>query len=348
MEYKYLPEIIADTYMNTNEIYNKIKNNKLGYICYHISYIDEYPYIQIMLNKICSDNQDIKEEFILPSITVNEERTSIPELLVNDVKSYLDNIHCDHSSLNLEVYKGIINDGENIYALINISNVDIKYLYLTSKINSWFVLTTEIINTKTVCNIPISEMVTNLFIHNSELGILRKKNLTTVYSSPDVVYSGSDYKKSELNVIFGPEKAALYDMDIMYYPFFDTFGSAVMAGGWLQYYDNTSDLNKIRVFNSKQKLIDNKYGRYVTGGVTRYALFMKNIVNIVHDIFDINNLNMYSLSDTIVIQSNINDFGPNILVKNLEQFIPISYHMLDNRTLGEQYNSSKLDEYTIV
>lgn len=356
MEYIYLPEINADTYMDTEDIYNKIKNtNKektLFYICYHISYIDDYPFLQIMVNKICNNNSnnvvDIKEEFILPSIILNEERNSISKLLINDVKSYLQKIHCDSNSLNLEAYKGIISDGENMYALVNISNLDIKYLYLTAAIKTWFVLTTEIINTKTVCNIPISEMVTNLFIKNSDLGVLRKKNLTSIYSCPDVVYSGSDYKKSELNVIFGPDKAILYDMDIPYYPFFNTFGNAVIAGGWLQAYEDIVDLNQISLFNTKKKMIDNKYGRYVTGGITRYALFIKTTVNIVHDIFDTNSMYMYSLADTIILQSNNNDFGPNVLVKNLEQFVPISYHMLDKDTLGEQYDNNKHDKYTIV
>jgi len=355
MEYIYLPEINADTYIDARDIYNNVKNksNTLFYICYHISYIDEYPFLQIMLNKVYNNNSnsivDIKEELVLPSIIVDNERNSISELLITDVKSYLQKIHCDSSSLNLDAYKGIIDDGENIYALVNISKLDIKYLYLTSKIKTWFVLTTEIINIKSVCNIPISRMVTNLFTHKiRDLGVLRKTNLTTIYSCPDVVYTGSDYKKSELNVIFGPDKTILYDIDIPYYPFFDTFGNAVMAGGWLQSYENIVSSNNVSLFNYQKKLIDNKYGRYVTGGITRYALFMKTSVNIVHDIFDINSISMYSLADSIIIQSNKNDFGPNILVKKFEQFVPISYHMLDKNTLGEQYNYNKHDEYTIV
>jgi hypothetical protein len=356
MEYIFLPEKNADTYTDSRDIYNKVnqinKSNTLVYICYHISYIDEYPFLQIMLNKVCNNNSNnvdnIKEEFVLPSIIVDNERNSISELLITDVKSYLQKIHCDSSSLSLDAYKGIIHDGENMYALVNISNLDIKYLYLPAKIKTWFVLTTEIINIKSVCNIPISEMITNLFINNPELGILRKPSLTTIYSCPDVVYTGSDYKKSELNVIFGPDKTILYDIDIPYYPFFDTFGNAVMAGGWLQSYENIVVSNQINLFNYQKKLIDNKYGRYVTGGITRYALFMKTSVNIVHDIFDIDSISMYSLADSIIIQSSKNDFGPNILVKKFEQFVPISYHMLDKNTLGEQYNYNKHDEYTIV
>ena len=90
MEYIYLPEINADTYMDTEDIYNKIKNitksKQLFYICYHISYIDDYPFLQIMVNKMCNNSSnnvvDIKEEFILPSIILDDVRNSISKLLI--------------------------------------------------------------------------------------------------------------------------------------------------------------------------------------------------------------------------------------------------------------------------
>jgi hypothetical protein len=176
--------------------------------------------------------------------------------------------------------------------------------------------------------------------------VLYKPKLRDIYSSPDVVYTGTEYKTAELQAIFGPEKDNIYNMDIPYYPFFNSFKYAVLPGAWIHCYDNI--INLTDASSPTGKIIDNKYGRYVKGGITRYALFMKNVVHMVHDIYDINELVKYVSSDCIIIQSDSNRYNPNILVKSFEQFIPLSYHLLNKDTLGEQYDNNMHDNYEIV
>lgn len=349
MEYIYLPETYANNETDLDiDLDSILLNGGLQYICYHISYIDNYPFLQIMLHST-------EKELVLPFITVNDNDNNneydienIARLLIKDVKNSLKTLHCDTIVLTIDAYKGIFRDTDNnIYGLINISDLNIKYLNLSSKIKPWFVLPTEIINIHSVCNIPISEDVIYLFTHEiTELAVLRKKNLHDVYSSPDVVYTGSDYKTAELQSIFGPEKGNIYDMDIPYYPFFSSFKPAVLPGGWI--YCNNYIVNLTDTSSPTGKIIDNKYGRYVKGGITRYALFMKNMVHVIHDIYDINELSKYVSSDCIIIQSETNKNNPDVLVKSFEQFIPLSYHMLNKDTLGEKYDNNTHDNYEIV
>lgn len=176
--------------------------------------------------------------------------------------------------------------------------------------------------------------------------MLYKPNLCDIYSSPDVVYTGSDYKTAELQSIFGPEKNNIYNIDIPYYPFYTLFKYAVSSGGWINSYDNIVDLTDTSSPNGK--IMNNKYGRYVKGGITRYALFMTNVVHMVNDICDINELIKYVSSGCIIIQSDINQNTPNVLVKKFEQFVPLSYHMLNKDTLGDKYDNNIHDNYEIV
>jgi hypothetical protein len=346
MEYIYLPETNAHNETDMEAIIESIiLEGGLQYICYHISYIDNYPFLQIMLHSV-------EKELVLPFISINGDVESnienISHLLIKNIKNNLKTIHCDALDLNVESYKGIFRDTDNnIYGLVNISDLNIKYLNLTTKTKPWFVLPTEIINIHSVCNIPISEVVIQLFTYEiTKLAVLYKPNLHDIYSSPDIVYTGSEYKTAELQAIFGPEKDNIYNMGIPYYPFFNSFKYAVLPGGWINSYDNIVDLTDATSLTGK--IIDNKYGRYVKGGVTRYALFMKNVVHMVHDICDIHELVKYVSSDCIIIQSDFNRYNPNILVKSFEQFIPLSYHLLNKDTLGEQYDNNMHDNYEIV
>lgn len=337
MEYIYLPETYASSKTKYDLVLDLDIINlecKLQYICYHISYIDNYPFLQILLN--CNE-----KKLELPFINIGEDDEctidNISGLLITDVKNRLTKLHCDVKDLTSNSFKGIFRDTDNnIYGLVNINNINIKYLNLSTYTKSWFVLPSEIVNIHTVCNIPISEDVIELFTYDiTQLAVLKKPNLVEIYTSPDVVYTGSEYTSAGLEAIFGPDKKHIYDMNIPHYAFCNLFKNAVLHGGWVQ--NNKSTIN-----NNK---IDNKYGRYMKGGITRYALFMKNVVFIDNSVF-INKLVNYESYDSIIIKSEA--YKQDVLVKNFEQFIPLSYHMLNKDTLGEQYDNKIHDKYEIV
>ena len=55
--------------------------------------------------------------------------------------------------------------------------------------------------------------------------------------------------------------------------------------------------------------------------------------------------------DSIVIQYTDEDFDtilPDLLVKEYESFLPISYHMLNKSILGDKYEIDNQDKYMIL
>jgi hypothetical protein len=129
-------------------------------------------------------------------------------LIFRKIKADLKRIRCN---LVTAEYKGIISvnvesNQQNVFALIDVSSVDISCLNLSKLVTTWFALPTEIINLNSVYDIPVSNTVSNLFQNvMPELGVLM--NNGSPYLLPDVVYtSSSDLKETEFRSLFGPSK----------------------------------------------------------------------------------------------------------------------------------------------
>ena len=228
MDYSYLPAFTANSYLTSDILYEYFnKTGVLKYICYHITTDAKYPFIQIMLEKTPFCNNIIKEEFVLPSILFKKETTNYKEVILNDVVKSLNRIGCKVDQIEPDAFKGILMDTENTcYGLVDLSKIDTKYLELKRTSSIWFVLPTEIVNIQQVCNIPVSEKVVDLFTYKKpELCVLHKLDTNECYMVPDVGYTCSDYKTSELQLIFGPPKELINDK-IGYY-FLTSFDAAI-------------------------------------------------------------------------------------------------------------------------
>ena len=210
MDYIYLPNDFATTLTDdfvASDIYHHLNHGILHYICYHITTNSKYPFVQILLDKTHIGI----EEFILPSITIKKDTVNINELIIKNINSKLKEIRCD--PVIEDAYIGIIRDSsnKNIYALINVSSSNINCLNLTRSTTTWFALPTEIINIESICNIPISENVRNLFTYiMPELGVLYKADFKGAYLLPDPIYTKSSYKNAEFQSLFGPFKKHIY------------------------------------------------------------------------------------------------------------------------------------------
>jgi hypothetical protein len=107
---------------------------------------------------------------------------------------------------------------------------------------------------------------------------------------------------------------------------------------------------------SGKKLVDNEYGRYVQGGINRYAFFPGNYV--LHTecskIFSLTDGEINAKlerNDCIVIhymEDTLDNIFPDILVKEYESAFPISYHMLNKSILGDKYEIDNQDKYMIA
>jgi len=313
MEYTYLLEERAN-----KDITLDIENGMLiiYLLCYHINNDHKYPFIQFMMDKIPFCNNIIKERLILPYIIINEKSPDMDiELdIMNKIKFSLNNLNCDYTKVTESMYKGMVVDSpQKVYALVNISEIDIYGLYYEKNSPSWFALTSEIINMKMVCNIPIDEEFSELFSKNVELGLLINPKTNSNYILPDPVYTGGEKKRIEFDSIFGNRKKKIYNSCGEYFYFYRRFEYAIRDGGWLKDW-------------VPLKPGDIKNDKYVSGGINRYALFVEGNIYIEKE-------KEFSLTDEIIeneygdciILSNVQN--EDMLVKNYSSSVSLSYCM---------------------
>ena len=353
MDYTYLPENTATKNIFLQELFNEDQMNILSILCYHINTDIKYPFIQFMLEKIpyCGF---IKEQFTLPSVIYTDCLKTIEELVVEKVTTSLQNLNCDVSNVNDSMYKGILFDTLNRpYALMNITGVDISGLKLSRNSVTWFGLPSEIINQNKICNIDIEEDVVELFTSKPEISLLINEKTNNSFIIPDVVYTGGEIKSVEFNALFGTPKEKVYEKCGKYYYFYKSFSNAIKEGGWVTIGGNNliDKTNVNHTHNAAGRLlVDNDYGRYINGGINRYALFVEGKIYIEYS-------NELSLTDDMINSSysepciilgyNKNNCKPDVLVKEYESFLPLSYHGLNKSLLGEKYNEDSNSDYMI-
>jgi hypothetical protein len=355
MDCIYFLDTLANRNILIEDIYNENMVNMLNFICYSINTEGKYPFLEFMMEKVPFCNNFVKEQFIMPYILFSDIKKSLEELVIEKIKISLKNIGCDYNNVNESMYKGITYDKEGKpYAIINISGIDLTRLNLLRNNLTWMVLPSEIINTKNVCNILVDEDVTRLFTEMPELCILRNKHNNEQYLIPEAVYTGDESKVVEFNSFFGVRKMKEYDSCGEYFYFYKSFEDATKDGGWLK--DGGTSIidldNNFQTHNKSGRLIvENEYGKYIKGGINRYALFVEGKIYMEES-------EEFSLNDEI-IEEEYNDeciiicytgkhkMKRDILVKKYESFVPLSYHYLNNVLLDEQFIDYKKNTYMI-
>jgi len=154
----------VDILKNNSNIFGK---SILNILCYHVTQNSKYPFIQFLLEKKPFLTTLIKEKLELPAITISNANidTDYPVAIIEKIKGLLLTIGCDGSKLTNDAFKGLISDhNERINALVDITDVDIFRIAITRKTPIWFGLPTEIMNVRSICNIPIDESVSELFL----------------------------------------------------------------------------------------------------------------------------------------------------------------------------------------
>lgn len=294
MEYKYLLEDKA----NKNEPIKDI--SMLSILCYHIQDNCKYPFLQFMVEKVPFCNNIIKEQITLPYIFLqnafyNEiSSNEISLLVLVKVKQSLDILGCNHSKVNEDMYKGIVFEKNSTpYALVNISDIDIYGLNFMRQTTSWFVLPSEIINIKKVCNIEVDDDLVHLFKHFLNLGLLINPTTNQYYIMPDAVYTGNEMKQAEFKSVFNNTKSKVYNTCGNYYYFYRNFEDAAKAGGHI-----------------------NRYALFVEGN-----MYLEN-----NGLTDDDIEKLYP--EPCIIMAYSGD-KPDILVKNYESFVCLSYHKLN-------------------
>ena len=343
---------------NRDILVSEIKSPIIQILCYHVtSKSAKHPFVQIMVELEGHPSLNLSVgKFVLPSVYMVNVKTNLASYVLNKIKHNLEELGCDASVLNDDAFLGLINinntnntNNTNMF-LVDISAVDIFRISNTKLNSTWFALPTEIINIQSICNIPIDSNLNRLFLSSPELGMLHNSETNEMYPLPDAVYSGSHFKQVEFNSVFGVPRKQVYASCGEYFYFHRIFEDAVREGGW------NMNMNMSEITNVTNSLTDNEYGRYIRGGINRYALFPENYS--IH----IEKTNRFSLTDdiingflaskdTIVIQyenEELDTILPDLLVKEYDSFLPISYHMLNKNILGDKYEIDDQDKYSVL
>jgi hypothetical protein len=123
----------------------------------------------------------------------------------------------------------------------------------------------------------------------------------------------------EFNSTFGINKNKIYNRCGDYYYFFRSFSHAVKYGGW------EKDLETNTHSSTGRLVIENEYGRYVTGGINRFALFIEGNFHIEKETelskFNSKTLKMDEYKKFITnknkLNNNVKTFYNNILFRKL-------------------------------
>jgi hypothetical protein len=249
-----------------------------------------------MLEKIPFCNNLIPEEFVLPHIKLPNSSDDIKALAVNKVETSLSQI--------LEPiieYKGIVLDTDlrTPYILVEVRSKNWYSPKLSRNSPYWFVLTSEIINPKSVCNISISEDVVSLFINSPQIGMLIDPDTNINYNLPDAVYTSDNIKTVEYKSIFGNVRTRAYESCGLYYYFYRSYNDVIQ-----------DDLIGI-----------NRYALFLDGNLYKEKEFL-----LTDEIID----TLYPEPTIIICYSNLK---PDILVKSCTYSIPLSYHVFHKELL---------------
>ena len=326
---------------------------------YKINTDGKYPFIQFLLS---NNGIDLMS---LPVLTIFN--TSNKDTLVSYSKVFLSGVlnvdNFEEFNKTIE-FDGFYDYKNNLYLFFNatkcVLNIDETY----SSNSARFALIDEILNHCSICNIKIKEETTHFFINNSSINYLHDEN-NKVYDIPVVGFVGkSTPAKTNFTYIFG-ESAKNKSAILGPYFYFTDFTCAIRQGGWSCDYKPEYIYDKL--------ITDTEYGRYVKGGIIRFALFtgnVKYIENMPNDQVDESKIKKQRLNDsnlnrtyemtTLRISDHdglwTNEFDsaylgnielddgsflkekPIIVIKDYNQQVPLSSHYIDKNKLGEKFN----------
>jgi hypothetical protein len=262
-------------------------------------------------------------------------------------------------------FKGfyVLDDSVKIFYDVTECKLNLDDIYKSSPV--WFCLIDEIVNHRHILNYVFDDEVTNFFENNHEFCFLRDDS-NIIYEVPILAYTGSKGSMLNFTHVFG---VSCKDKNSILGPYFyfTDFKNAVREGCWNA--ENKAEKKKGIL------ITDNEHGRYVNGGVVRFALFLgktKTIENLQNDDNDMSlvkkeRLNDVTLNQNIeVLTMRISDHDgkwtenydsafigdivldngehlkntPIFVVKNYNQQIPLSYHYINKVTLKEKYDST--------
>jgi hypothetical protein len=257
------------------------------------------------------------------------------------------------------------------YDITKCNNIMLNETYSNSNLK--FGLIDEITNTMNICHIPIDYETTKFFILNEQCNYLQDKN-GHAYEIPIVGYVGKQTEqKLNFTLTFG-ETAKDKTSILGPYFYFTSFNRSIRQGGWSPNFKPEKKFDNL--------ITDNEFGRYIKGGIVRFALFTgktKYTENFPNDRYDESLIKRERLEDETlnrkyeILTLRISDHdglwthnydsvylgkielddgsfledAPIIVLKDYNQQIPLTYHYIDKKKLGDMYDATN-NRYAIM
>jgi hypothetical protein len=327
-------------------------------VCYKINKTQNMPYLSFMLIK----NSFIEELnlFYLKLNSYLSDKNFIESAALCQLFSYFHTNNFNEFKNKTQI-KGLFEYKKEYYIFIDVTEVEFNTNMIYKKEPLWFVLSDELANKKHVCNIPISNSVTEFFVSNNNFLFLQDINNKNV-ETPIVVYTGTHEKDLYFNYIFGKSKKDnLHIFGDHYY--FTNFVNAIKDGGW------SSDNNIEYKFNVK--ITEKETGKYIKGGVVRHAIFLGNCLykeNKPNDDYDVSEKKkeLLKIDNSEKMTLRISDYDslwennydsvflgkieldngelmkntPMYVIKEYHNQVSLSYHYIDKNYLKEYFDET--------
>ena len=306
------------------------------------------PFLEYLLFKYSSNNNNkLKNLCIFPFQKYNKKYT-----VKNIGKDIIKTIFG-------EVYNplGYIMNSEGIFLFYKIDFNKYSIKLVTQKLDYIWCTIHEICNTRKYITFPIHYSVYNLFYQNPKIIYLKNKNKKCI-EIPTIAYYGDTQELLPYIATMGIKSSAIRMYGPYYY--FTDFITTIRNSSW------TSNYKERQVFNNN---ITDKNGKYVQGGMVRFALFLENNHTVLHNkndplyellnIIDSNVILTKSKAKKLkkitgswtkkydsITMSNPKSYiykmsfnkGTEYILKNFNSYYSLSIHLVDNTTLKTNWD----------
>lgn len=226
-------------------------------LCYQIASGNQFPYVKIIAEHTLT-------EFAPPIVYMDiDDGRGFSEYIEKHVRQLLLKTDSENTGI---VFRGTkilrSHPSSTLWAIVDVGGVCVSN-FLNKY---WSILPTEIMNSGSICGIPVSPMLISMFQTHSDLGVLEYPKTSVSYMLPDVTYTRGTEVQMKLQAEVGVF-AAVGGYYCTHSRPFPQHGEkpeaicrhAVFYHGWLHHFEEGNKLQPI-LFPRKSQTIFIKYG----------------------------------------------------------------------------------------
>jgi len=330
--------------------------NNIYLCCYSINNTGLYPFIQYYLFK------EYNDVVTFPSFNVSQFSDVDTEKILSFSQCYLYTTFFDETIDKENEFRGFYNYNSNLYLFFDFTQCNLNLSDIYKKSIIWSVLATEIYQS-TLLDMKISQHVNDFFMNNTQLLYLKNEK-NEIYELPDVWFCGREENLLNFTYTFGVSKNINGILGCHYY--FTNYKNAMLEGCWA----------KNRNEKKYGKIISDNNGKYLKGGIVRFAIFTGNCLiklNKIDDSIDKSEIKMIKLEELMdnkyeKLTMRLTDYdglwsknydsvyigkveldngdkfeeGPLIAIKNYNQQVPLSYHYINSKNIVDKSDRNNL------